>query len=80
MKTEVISQGKRIRFGMSRATILRNKQILKLISEDKRPKDISTELGINIFTLRWAIEWMRKNNGYKTLTALVADAVRGNMI
>lgn len=80
MKTEPETQPKRIRFGDTRTTIERNKQILKLLAEDKRPKEIAQELDINIFTIRWAIEWMRNTNGYHTIAALVATAIRGNII
>lgn len=80
MKTETVLQPKRIRFGDTRITIERNKQILKLLAEDKRPKEIAEQLGINLFTIRWAIEWMRNQNGYHTIAALVATAIRGNLI
>lgn len=80
MKNEQDPQIKRIRFGDTRTTIERNKQILKLLAEDKRPKEIAQELEINLFTIRWAIEWMRNTNGYHTIAALVAQAIRGNLI
>lgn len=80
MKTEHTEQAKRIRFGDTKPTRERNKQILKMLAEDKRPKEIAEELQINIYTIRWAIEWMRHYNGYRTIAALIATAVRGNMI
>jgi DNA-binding CsgD family transcriptional regulator len=80
MKTEPTEQTKRIRFGDTRTTIERNKQILKLLAEDKRPKEIAEDLEINLKTIRWAIEWMRHYNGYHSIAALVAAAIRGNMI
>jgi DNA-binding CsgD family transcriptional regulator len=80
MKTEPAAEVKRIRFGDTRTTIERNKQILKLLAEDKRPKEIAEDLEINLKTIRWAIEWMRHYNGYQSIAALVAAAIRGNMI
>lgn len=79
-ETEQKQQSKRIRFGDTRTTIERNKQILKLLAEDKRPKEIAQQLNVNLFTIRWAIEWMRNQNGYHTIAALVANAIRGNLI
>lgn len=80
MKNENIVKAKRIRFGNTRSTIERNRRVLTMLADDKKPKEIAQELDMKLDTLRWAIEWMRNNNGYKTTTALVATAIRGNLI
>lgn len=78
MKTEI--KEKEIKFGKSEYTAERNKKILKMLADDKRPKEIAKELPLNIWTVRHCINTMVNSNGYRTLAALVADAIRKNLI
>lgn len=57
-----------------------NKKILSLLSQDKRPKEIAKELFVSIWTVRRSIHRMVKLNGYKSITALIADAIREKVI
>lgn len=77
MKTETPES---LRLGESDYTSERNLKILKMLAEDKRPARIAKELMISVATIRWHIEWLRNNNGYDSITALVAAAIRKNLI
>lgn len=69
-----------IRFGESSHIADRNKKILEMLSVDKRPKEIAKELFLSIATVRWSIKCMMNLNGFHTVSALVASAIRKNMI
>jgi DNA-binding CsgD family transcriptional regulator len=77
MKTE---PRETLRLGETDYTSERNRKILKMLAEDKRPARIAKELMISVATIRWHIEWMRNNNGYHSIAALVAAAIRKNLI
>jgi len=78
MKNE--SPQKKIVLGKTTYTEERNREILLLLSQDKRPKEIAKELLCGIWTVRQSIHRMVKLNGYRSVTALVADAIRKNLI
>lgn len=67
-------------FGKTSHTIERNKKIVKLLSEDKRPQQIAKELFITIWTVRDSIERMMERNGFNSVAGLVAAAIRKNLI
>lgn len=71
---------KKIVFGKRPYTQERNRKILEMLSMDKRPKEISKELFVNIWTVRHAINNMVNDSGYSTLAALIADAIRRKLI
>lgn len=77
MKTETADT---LLLGESEYVSERNLKILKMLAEDKRPARIAEELRISLATIRWHIEWLRNNNGYHSIAALVAAAIRKNLI
>lgn len=71
---------KKIILGKKPYTQERNRKILEMLSQDKTPSQIANEFPLNIWTVRHCINSMVTNNGYQTLAALIADAVRLNLI
>lgn len=76
MKTEA----KELKLGKRAYTAERNRKILQMLSHDKTPTQVADEFPLNIWTVRHCINSMVVNNGYQTLAALIADAIRLNLI
>lgn len=72
------SQIKPICFGKTDYTIERNKKIVKLLSEDKRPEQIAKDMSMGLWAVRKSIKRMREANGFHSIAGLVAAAIRGN--
>jgi DNA-binding CsgD family transcriptional regulator len=82
MKTEVIQHTPEtpLILGETERIIERNKKILELLANDKRPQEIAKELYVGVWTVRGSIQRMIENNGYHSVAALVAAALRKNLI
>lgn len=77
MKTGV---EKEIFLGKTSHTVERNRQILKMLAQDKRPKEIAKDMYIGLWCVRKSIQKMMESNGYNSVWGLVADAIRKNQI
>lgn len=71
---------KTICFGKTSHTIERNKEIVKMLSEDKRPEQIAKDMCMGLWAVRKSIQRMMELNGYRSVWGLVAAAIRGNFI
>ena len=79
MKTEAIKD-QNIILGESDHVIERNRKILEMLANDKRPQEIAKELYVGIWTVRGSIQRMIENNGYHSVAGLIAAALRKKLI
>lgn len=78
MKNEIMERV--IRLGQTEHSTEKNKKILILLAEDKRPEEIAKELYLTVYTVRYCIQRMLEINGFHGVAGLVAAAIRSNII